>query len=241
MYEWNFQVVVSNLPALLQGLWLTVELAVVTMLIGSGVGFLVALLRLKAVAPVRWCALVYTEFFRTTPFLAQMLWIYYALPIVTGIRMSALASALLSFSLNVGAFMAEIFRAGILSVAKGQTEAALSLGLTPAQALRRIVLPQALRNVIPPMASVWLSLFKDTSVASVIAIAEMMYEARTIAVNTYRPVEIFTTAAVIYFVVVYPQSIVIDRLHEAWLGEPKRHGLLSIAGIGTEAISGESA
>jgi polar amino acid transport system permease protein len=230
-YEWNFGIVFENLPALLQGLQLSVLLALITMLLGSGLGFLVALTRLKAPPPLRWGAMAYTEFFRTTPFLAQVLWIYYTLPILTGIQMSAFTSAVLSFSLNVGAYMSEIFRAGILSVARGQTEAALSIGLTPVQALRRVVLPQAVRNVVPPMASVWLSLFKDTSVASVIAVAEMMYEARALAVNTYRPVEILTVTALIYFVVVYPQSLLIDRLHEAWLGDHQRPGLLDVIGL----------
>jgi polar amino acid transport system permease protein len=227
-YEWNFGIVLANLPLLLQGLQLSVLLAVITILLGAGLGFGVALARLKAPRPLRWGAMAYTEFFRTTPFLTQVLWIYYALPMLTGIRMSAFASAVLSFSLNVGAYMSEIFRAGILSVARGQTEAALSLGLTPLQALRRIVLPQAVRNVVPPMASVWLSLFKDTSVASVIAVAEMMYEARALAVNTYRPVEILTATAVIYFVVVYPQSLLIDRIHAVWLGERQRPGLVDV-------------
>ncbi len=235
-YEWNFQVVFENLPLLLYGLAASVTLAIVTMVLGSIAGLVVALLRLKGPAPVRWAATAYTEFFRTTPFLAQLLWIYYALPILLGVRMSAFTTAVLSFSLNVGAFMAEIVRAGILSIPKGQTEAALSLGLTPAQALRRVVLPQAIKNVVPPIASIWLSLFKDTSVASVIAVGEMMYAARALAVNTYRPVEILTAAAVIYFLVVYPQSVLIDRIHEVWLGQPKRRGLFAAFGIRPEVV-----
>ncbi len=226
-YDWDFRVMADSLPFLLRGLQLSVALAAITMLIGSAIGLVVVLVRLKGRQPLTWLAIAYTEFFRTTPFLAQVLWVYYAVPIITGIRMSPFQAAVLSFSLNVGAFMAEIFRAGILSVGKGQMEAGLSLGLTPGQAMRRIVLPQALRNILPPTASIWLSLFKDTSVASVIAVGEMMYQARALAVNTYRPVEILSVAALIYFVVVYPQSIAIDWIHEILRGEPRRRGRLA--------------
>jgi polar amino acid transport system permease protein len=218
-YQWDVQVVLQSLPLLLEGLRLTVLLAVVTMLLGSALGLVAALLRLKGRRPVAFVATAYTEFFRTTPFLVQLLWVYYALPILTGIRIPAFQSAVVAFSLNVGAFMSEIFRAGIGSVGRGQSEAALALGLTPAQAMRRVVFPQAFHNVVPPAATVWLSLFKDTSIASIIAVAEMMYEARAVAVDTYRPVELFTAAAAIYFIIVYPQSMLIDRLHEAWRGE----------------------
>ena len=154
--------------------------------------------------------------------LAQVLWVYYVLPVVTGIRLSAIACAIIAFSLNVGAFMAEIFRAGILSVEKGQRDAALAIGLTPAQAFRRVVLPQALQNILPASANIWLSLLKDTSIASVISVGEMMYVARSLAVNTYRPVEVLTVAGLIYFLAVYIQSIVIEHLYGRWLTRSRR-------------------
>ena len=241
-YEWDFHVIADGVPWLLRGLQLSVLLAVLTMLMGSAIGLVIVLARLKGRQPLTWLAAAYTEFFRTTPFLTQVLWVYYALPIITGIRMSSFGAAVFSFSLNVGAFMAEIFRAGILSVGKGQMEAALSLGLTPAQGMRRVVLPQAFRNILPPTASIWLSLFKDTSVASVIAVGEMMYQARALAVNTYRPVEILTVAALIYFIVVYPQSIAIDWIHETLRGVPRgreRPAKLAIQRAGA-AGTGES-
>jgi ABC-type amino acid transport system permease subunit len=119
--------------------------------------------------------------------------------------------------------MAEILRAGILSVEKGQREAALAIGLTPAQAFRRVVLPQALQNIMPASANIWLSLLKDTSIASVIAVGEMMYVARSLAVNTYRPVEVLTVAGLIYFLAVYVQSIAIEHLYGRWLARSRRH------------------
>src|SRR5207237_650271 len=155
---------------------------------------------------------------------AQLLWVYYVLPVTTGLKISAFGSAVLAFSLNVGAFMAEIFRAGILSVPKGQSGAALAIGLTPEQVFRRIIAPQALQNVLPAAASIWLSLLKDSSIASVISIAELMYEARSLAVNTYRPVEVLTVAGLMYFVAVYVQSIILERVYGRWLARGRSGG-----------------
>src|SRR5918999_2739011 len=118
------------------------------MIFGSAIGLPVALLRVRRVVLASQIAVGYVELFRNTPVLAQVLWVYYVLPVVTGIRLSAIACAIIAFSLNVGAFMAEIFRAGILSVEKGQRDAALAIGLTPTQAFRRVVLPQALQNIL---------------------------------------------------------------------------------------------
>jgi polar amino acid transport system permease protein len=221
-YDWNFEVVLESLPLLLHGLLWSFLLGLAAMTFGSAIGLPVALLRVRRVVVASQLATAYVEIFRNTPVLAQVLWVYYVLPVATGIRLSAIACAMIAFSLNVGAFMAEIFRAGILSVEKGQREAALAIGLTPAQALRRVVLPQALQNILPASANIWLSLLKDTSIASVISVGEMMYVARSLAVNTYRPVEVLTIAGLIYFLAVYLQSIVIEYLYSRWLTRSRR-------------------
>jgi polar amino acid transport system permease protein len=222
-YEWRFDVVLQSLPLLLYGLSWSFLLGIAAMIFGSAIGLLVALLRVRPVFLISNLGVAYIELFRNTPVLAQVLWIYYVLPVVAGLRLSAIACAIIAFSLNVGAFMAEIFRAGILSIEKGQREAALAIGLTPAQAFRRVVLPQALQNILPASANIWLSLLKDTSVASVIAVGEMMYVARSLAVNTYRPVEVLTVAGLIYFLAVYVQSIAIEHLYGRWLARSRRH------------------
>jgi polar amino acid transport system permease protein len=221
-YDWNFEVVLESLPLLLHGLLWSFLLGLAAMTFGSAIGLPVALLRVRRVVVASQLATAYVEIFRNTPVLAQVLWVYYVLPVATGIRLSAIACAMIAFSLNVGAFMAEIFRAGILSVEKGQREAALAIGLTPAQALRRVVLPQALQNILPASANIWLSLLKDTSIASVISVGEMMYVARSLAVNTYRPVEVLTIAGLIYFLAVYVQSMVIEHLYDRWLARARR-------------------
>jgi polar amino acid transport system permease protein len=221
-YDWDFSVVWESLPLLLKGLQVSFTVAIAAMIFGSLIGLLVALVRLARIRVLASIAGIYVELFRNTPIIAQLLWVYYVLPVVADIRLPALGAAIIAFSLNVGAFMAEIFRAGILSVAKGQREAAVAIGLTPFQAFRRVVMPQAAQNILPASANIWLSLLKDTSVASVIAIAEMMYEARALAVNTYRPVEVLTVTGAIYFIVVYVQSLALERLYARWLSRSRR-------------------
>jgi polar amino acid transport system permease protein len=183
------------------------------MLLGLGVGLVVAFGRLSRWRLVRAVAFAYTELFRTTPLLVQIVWVFYVLPIVSGITLSPFFSGLLALGFNVGAFMAEIYRAGILSVNPGQTAAGLALGMTRAQTMRRVVLPQAVTRVIPPMATMWVSLFKDTSILSAIGVIELMFRAREIATDTYRPLEIFTVVAVLYFVLTYPQSLAVNALY----------------------------
>ncbi len=213
-YQWNFEVVHENLPLLLSGLWETGALAVLSMLAGLVLGLGVALARLSRSRVVGLVAYGYTELFRTTPILVQIVWVYYVLPLVTGIAFSPFYSALVALGLNVAAFMAEIYRAGIMSVGRGQTEASLALGMTPWQVMHRTILPQAVTRMIPPIGTMWVSLFKDTSIVSAIGVTELMYQARFLAADSYRPLEIFTVTAVVYFVITYPQSIGVNYLYK---------------------------
>ncbi|MFN8590626.1 MAG: amino acid ABC transporter permease [Thermomicrobiales bacterium] len=213
-YQWHFDVVLERLDFLLGGLGLTVALTVVAMAVSLVVGLLVSFARLSAVKPLRMAAAVYSDFLRGTPLLVQILWIYYSLPILTGVTFSPFTSAAIALSLNVSAFVGEIFRAGIQSIGRGQREAALALGMTPWQAMRRVILPQSVRRVIPPLGSIWVSLFKDTAIVSVIAVPELMYRGKVLSIETYRPVEIYTAVALIYFLVTYPQARGVDRLFE---------------------------
>ncbi len=213
-YTWRFDVVFVELPLLLSGLGLTIVLTALSMLVGVVIGLLVAVARVSRRPVVGWPAYAYTEAFRTTPILIQIVWVFYVLPLVTGITLSPFTSGLVALSLNVGAFVAEICRAGLLSIAPGQRDAALALGMTTSQALRRVLLPQAVLRVIPPLATVWVSLFKDTSIVSAIGVAELMYQARAIATETYRPLEVFTIVALVYFLITYPQSVGVNYLYE---------------------------
>jgi polar amino acid transport system permease protein len=213
-YTWRFDVVLENLPFLLQGLWATIALTVLCMLGGASLGLAVALARLSRWRAVRAPAYAYTELFRTTPLLVQIVWVFYVLPILTGLTLSPFHSGLVALGLNVAAFMSEIYRAGVLSVGPGQRDAGLALGMTQIDVMRRVILPQAVTRVIPPMASMWVSLFKDTSILCVIGVTELMFQARYIATETYRPLEVFTVTALIYFVLTYPQSIAVNQVYQ---------------------------
>lgn len=213
-YQWHFDVVGDSLGFLLGGLRLTVALSVLSMALSLVLGMAVALARNSRWALLRGAAAAYSDFFRGTPVLVQLLWIYYSLPILTGILFSPFATALIAFTLNITAFVSEIYRAGITSIGKGQREAALALGMTPWQVLRRVILPQSVRRVIPPLGSIWVSLFKDTSIVSVISVSELMYRGKVLSIETYRPLEIFTAVAVIYFVVTFPQARGVDWLFD---------------------------
>jgi polar amino acid transport system permease protein len=142
------------------------------------------------------------------------MWVYWVLPILAGVTLSGFQTGLVALSLNVAAFMAEIYRAGIMSINRGQTEASLALGMTSSQMMRRIIIPQAITRMIPPMGTMWVSLFKDTAIISAIGVTELMFQAQYLAVDTYRPVEIFTITAVIYFVITYPQSLGVNFLYK---------------------------
>lgn len=214
-YEWRFDVLgEGNLEFLLGGLGLTIGLSVLAMLGSLLLGLLIGLARLS---PWRWLQMIaaaYSDFVRGTPLLVQLLWVYYSLPILTGIVFSPFATAAIALTLNLSAFVSEIFRAGIQSIGRGQREAALALGMTGWQAMTRVILPQSVRRVIPPLGSVWVSLFKDTALVSVIAVPELMYRGKVLSIETYRPVEIYTAVALIYFFVTYPQARGVDWLFE---------------------------
>lgn len=212
-YHWHFEVVWDNFPYLMGGLLTTVSLTVISMAFGLVLGLGVALIRLKYRRSVPLVT-VYVEIFRATPMLVQLLWIYDVLP-ATGLLLDAFWSAVIALVLNLGAYLSEIFRAGITSISRGQHDAGLALGMTPTEVFRVIILPQAVRRVIPPLASVWVGLFKDTSLASVIAAAELSYRADVLSVRTYRPLEILTAVGVIYFVITYPQARFVHWLSHA--------------------------
>lgn len=215
-YAWDWQSVSDALPVLLKGVKLTVVLSVVVMAISLVFGFVVALMRLSRFRALRVPAYIYTELFRTTPLLVQIVWFFFVLPTTFHINMSTFWTGVLALSLNVSSFMVEIYRGGILSIDRGQREAALATGMTEWAAMRRIVAPQAIRRSLPLIIATWISLFKDTSLVAVIGIHELMYQAKDLALTNYRPVETFTVAALIYFALTYPQSLIANRVFERY-------------------------
>lgn len=213
-YQFDFSVIGPILPNMLHGLTLSIALTVVVMLLSLPLGILVTLMRLVRVKPLNVIAYVYIEILRTTPLLVVVIWFYFVPRITYQIALPAFTTAILAYTLNLSAFLAEVFRGSIQSIDPGQREAALSTGMTPQAAMRRIILPQAAMRSVPIVASYWVSLFKDTSLVAVIGVQDLMYVARAEAVITYRPLEIFTVAALLYFFLTYPQSLLVNRVFE---------------------------
>jgi polar amino acid transport system permease protein len=193
-----------------------VLLTVATMAIAVPCGIVVAALRLYAWTPVRAVATAYVELFRNLPLILVVYWAFYVLPIATGLGLSPFATGLAALALNVTAYNAETFRAGIGSIRRGQLEAAMALGMSRAQAVRRIVLPQAVRRILPVLASTWVSLFKDTSLVSVIAVSELAYVAMQIRAQTFRVLEMLTAMAAVYWLLGYPQAKLVDWIQRRY-------------------------
>lgn len=207
-FDWS--VVWQHRDALIAGTATTILLTVATMAIAVPCGIVVAIFRLYGWAPVRALAAAYVEFFRNLPLILVVFWAFYVLPILTGLGLPPLATGLAALALNVTAYNAETFRAGINSIRRGQVEAAMALGMNRVQALRRVVVPQALRRILPVLASTWVSLFKDTSLVSVIAVTELAYVSMQIRAQSFRVLEMLTAMAVIYWLLGYPQAKLVD-------------------------------
>jgi polar amino acid transport system permease protein len=210
-FDWS--VVWDNAGLLARGTELTVVLTVLTMALAVPGGILLALMRLSRARPLAAASASVTEFFRNLPLLLVIYAAYYVLPLATGLRFSPLGTALLALACNVSAYNGETFRAGIMSIRRGQSEAALALGMSRIQAMRVVILPQASRRVLPVLASTWVSLFKDTSLVSVISVGELAYTAMLIRSRTFRVLEMLTAMAVIYWCLGYPQAKLVDWLN----------------------------
>lgn len=207
MADLQFGRIVEYLPDLLRGAWLTLELSVLSVGLGVIVGLALALARLSGLPVLSWPAYVYIEFFRTTPPLIQIVWLYYGLPILTGQDLGAFGAAAVALGLNIAAFFAEIFRAGIAGVDRTQWQAARVLGLRRTDTLRFVILPQAFQNILPPTGTTVIYLIKGTALASAIGTPELLRVGQLIANETFRPVEALTVVAVAYFALTYPIAL----------------------------------
>jgi L-cystine transport system permease protein len=204
-------IVSSFLPLVKGALYYTIPLTLITFAIGLVLAVVTALMRLSNVKAFQWIARFYVSVIRGTPLLVQLFIIFFGLPSI-GVTINPFYSAIIGFSLNMGAYNSEIIRAAILSIPKGQWEAAHSIGMTNLQALRRVVLPQATRVSIPPLSNSFIGLIKDTSLASTITYTEMFRKAQEIAATNYHFLLVYTEAAVIYWMICVGLSFVQDRV-----------------------------
>jgi polar amino acid transport system permease protein len=209
-YQWDFTVVWRNSHLLLWGLLGTLKVTVAALALGLPLGLGVALMRLSRSRAVSLPAGVFVEFFRSTPPLVQLFWCFFALPILIGVRIDSFHAAVMTLSIQSSAFFAEVFRGGIVSVERGQWDAARALGMTYRQLLRRVVLPQAVKRMIPAFLERAIELMKTTTLVATVAYADLLFEASDIAQKTFRPLEVFTAAAALYFVVIFAASRVVQ-------------------------------
>lgn len=214
IYSWDWGVVFSHttVQAMLIGIKTTILISLLGLAFGTAIGLGIALVRASNVPVVSQILYAYIDFFRTTPILVQLIWIFYVLPVMLGINFSPFTSGVITLSLNSGAFLSEIFRAGLVSINQGQRDAAKVLGLSTLQTLGYIVIPQALRRVLPAATNVFISIVKDSSLVSVVAVADMTYQAESAVAQTYRPFELYTMLAVLYFILTYPISLGVRAL-----------------------------
>lgn len=227
------------LNTLLLGLWITVQLTVLCGISSLVLGIFVALARMSRFLPLRLLVSGYVQLVRATPLLIQLIYIYYSLPFI-GIRLSPFMAAYLGLTLNVAAYLAEVYRSGIEAVPRGQRDAAAALGMRPWVIMARIVLPQGIRIVIPALGNYMVSLFKDTSLAAVITVQELLFSGQIFAARTYDYFTIYTMVFVLYFVVGYPAIrlvMLLERKVKAGYGVKTR--LLSARGgdIATVEVS----
>jgi polar amino acid transport system permease protein len=209
-YQYDFGVV-------LKSAWFEAVLMTLTYAVGTVAGGLIigVLCGVALLFPYRWLTLpinAYVQFFRCTPLLIQIVWFFYALPIVIDFNLPAWAAAGLGLTLYMGSFCAEIFRAGVMSIDKGQWQAARALGMTYLQLMRRIILPQATRRMVPPFVNQSVLQLKNTSLLYVVAVPDIMYVSSQITSNTYRPLEVYTFAALLYFMLLFPMTRLARRL-----------------------------
>lgn len=196
--NFNFDLIVNSFPLLLLGAVITVKITAMSVALGIVIGLFAGIARICRVKPLRWISAVYVDFFRGTPLLVQIFLFYFAVPVITGQRIDPYVAAVGSCGINSGAYIAEIVRAGIQSIDEGQMEAGRSLGMTWTQTMRYVIVPQAMKRVIPPLGNEFIALLKDSSLVSVIGFEELTRRGQLIIAKTYGSLEIWFSVAIIY-------------------------------------------
>lgn len=202
---------------LLAGLWTTIVVSLGAFVIANALGLIVALMRLSPVAPLRWIAGLYVDALRAVPLIAALLFGFYVLPMLLGLRLDAKTAGTLVLGIAAGAYFAELYRAGINTVPVGQREAALAQGMTPVTAMRRIVLPQAVRRMLPPLTGMTVTLVKDSSLVSILGVTDLIYRSNSIAAVTLDPLPIVTLTGLLYAAITLPLTLAGNHMHRRFV------------------------
>ncbi|MGI0523038.1 amino acid ABC transporter permease [Rhizobium giardinii] len=209
-YTFNFNAV--SLAPLLKGLWVSLELTVAANVIGVVFGFGLALLIMSPFKLVRLPFMLFVEFFRCTPAIVQIVWIFYCVPMLFDVFLDPITMGVLALGLNLMAFNAEAYRASIQAVPKEQIDAGIALGLTPIQRILHIIFPTAFRASVPVLLTNGIVIFQQSALVAIVAIQDLMYQGKSLATETYRPIETFTVVALIYFAVSFPVTQIVGLL-----------------------------
>ena len=200
----DLSIVLRFQEALALGLWMTIKLTLICVVLGCSLGFFIGLARASRSGILRTVSGIYVEFFRGTPVLIQLFWIFFCLPLILGVELSNLASGVIALTLYMGAITSETFRASLRSIGREQLDACVALGLPRRVQVTSVILPQAVLRAVPTLLSNCVSLFKESALVSAVGMADLMFVGQNISNNTARPVEVLTVVALIYFVIAFP-------------------------------------
>lgn len=203
----------DNWEFIADALWATLALSFAAIVIAFAIGLAVGALRTYGGLAIDFLLSLYVDTMRAVPVLVVLVWTYFAFPLVIGVSLQPFAAGVIALAFHEGAYLAEAIRAGLTSVRAGQMRAALALGMSGVQAIRTIILPQALIRMLPPLGSLIVIAIKDSAIASVIAVPELMRQSQILAGQTFRPFEIYTTAMILYFLVLFPIARGVDRIY----------------------------
>lgn len=210
MYSLDFGILAEYLPSIMDGLLVTIKISALSIIFGTVMGIVGALCRISRSFVLRSLSNVYVEWIRNTPLLIQILFIYFGLGVF--FNLSPVVASVFALAFFSGAYVTEIIRAGIQSIHKGQREAALSIGMTEWQAMYLVVLPQAVKRILPPLAGQFITLVKDSSLVSVIAVTDLTYVAKNIVTTTFRAFEVWLAIAAFYFILSFGLSLAVRKL-----------------------------
>lgn len=214
MFDFDLDLVFESFPLLLEGALVTIEITAISVGLGMLFGMFIGIAEISKNTFLRTVSRVYVTFLRGTPLLVQIFMIYFALPVIIGMRVDPFIAAIAACSINSSAYVAEIFRAGIQSVDRGQMEAARSLGLTWRQAMKFVIIPQAFKRVIPPLGNEFIAMLKDSSLVSVIGFEELTRQGQLIIATTYGAIEIWTVVAFLYLAMTLPITRLVSYLEK---------------------------
>ncbi|RQP06019.1 amino acid ABC transporter permease [Paracoccus sp. MA] len=217
-YTLDLGAVTRNMGPLMDGLWVTLQLTLAANVIGVIAGFALALLTTSKLALLRWPSMLFVEFFRCTPAIVQIVWFFYCVPMIFNVFWGPVFMGIIALGLNLTAFNAEAYRASIQAVPREHLDAGIALGLSPTQRILNIVLPQALRNSVPVLLTNGIGIFQQSALVAIVGVADLMYQGKTLATATYRPIETFTVVALIYLAISYPVGQFVN-----WLERRQSH------------------